>query len=517
MKKYFLILVSLLLAVLCACNFLPVNVTSVLSTENVSSGVTQVQVRTPSKAENEFPAHNFSAVMVGGVNSKDIVAFSKAMAENGWEPVTNCMGNYCDVGTNEHYKKGATFVFFSGHGYVDGSRGFFNYADLSQSLHTKVDRSIGRTDSYQYDGMNIWTETEYYCDMVENQQTQGLTDWIILAACNQLNLNTRGSIIDAMNTPSERPLKGVFSYNNLSGGNMDDYITAKFVQLCMNEGGQGKVAYAWFASHYLFAPFLTLRARAALRQGFQYGTLTSQMATAQDVNNEIKFWKFEENGNPMKYTENDKQTIIGEILLNNTQNTTIISKMNTEIADPGNIELSKQQAADDVLRDARIPDDFKYYKTGCIIEMDDDGSNEKTVAALHTFARYVDNIRVSIDPTHGEYLNVVVDGTDKAEIDLVTYIPTHINLDDSNVVKKINRNKLISKDEIIDIGLKAIKRVQEDKKGYYEDSKVKTAELVYVISPSSEDKLVLAWEIMDNNYAHATVDALNGSVLYWST
>ena len=48
-----------------------------------------------------------------------------------------------------------------------------------------------------------------------------------------------------------------------------------------------------------------------------------------------------------------------------------------------------------------------------------------------------------------------------------------------------------------------------------EAPKLESAELVYVVSPTDSNKLVLAWEILDDQGNVSIVDAVNGRILTW--
>ena len=195
---------------------------------------------------------------------------------------------------------------------------------------------------------------------------------------------------------------------------------------------------------------------------------------------------------------------------------TIISMMDTEIIDPGDVTQARIEAVAAVGRDSRIPNDFQLYVTNSIIEMDYDGANEKIVATLHTFARYIDGIRVATDPSHGEYLNVIIDGTEKAEINLFYSNTSDVNPNDPSQVKIIPKTHLLSREKAIAIGLIEIQRTQEETRGYYDVQELRSAELLYVKSKASPDRFVLAWEIIDTDFSQVVINALDGSTMYWS-
>ena len=381
------VLSLLMLVMLCSCSGIsspddteqspevtPTLPAVVIITPDLPSDDAAAPSNTP-KAEPRIPEHTFSAIKVSGLSPKDIIGFSGAMSANGWEPVVTCMGDYCDIGTEEHIHKGATIVLISGHGYIGGATSSYDSSYLAEAVHSNVNRSSGRTESYKYGTSGIWRQGGKYNDMVASHQAQEATDWIVMAACSQLSLDTKESIIDAMHTPSGRPLKGVLAYGAMSGGNIDGALLDKFVQLCMNSDGFGKVASAWFAAHQVYDPFLAVRARAALRKDFQNSTLTDQTADAQSAQNDIRFWKLTESSAPIKYPGHDASTIASEILVNREALTTV-SRVNIEPFDTTDAEQSKLHSSEAVELDSRVPNDFRLHTTARIIEMDYDGANE---------------------------------------------------------------------------------------------------------------------------------------------
>lgn len=478
---------------------------------NLDVDITEGQIPGESEEVIEIPGRTFTAQKVLGLGAKDARAFGEAMQNAGWSPRVTCLGNYCDIGTREHFETAATIVFLSGHGYVGDPKGYFNYSKLDSKIHEKVSRTDEGTDSYSYHNESVWSEMEEYANVVSHQQKQ-ITDWLVISACNQLRADTRVSVFEAMNEPSDRPLKGVLGYGSYQGSNRDELVLKKFVTLCLNDTGKERVAHAWFAAHEAYAPTLSARVRVALRDGFQDDTLNSEGAGREDTDNRIRLW-WMSRGDLMTQPNTDiPEEVAVEIEVNDTAENTI-ALTDIEIADPSDIPGSQEQAITAVEKDERIPADFQLHRTNTIIESDMDGENEVPMATLHTFARYINGIRVSVDPEQGEYLNLLMDGSKSAELDLVSRCKMEINIDGA---KMAARKDLLSKEEIVSLGLESSKQLQEENYGYAPEVKLKSIEPVYVVSPSNPQKMVLAWNVIDDQMVYVIVDARSGEVLYWS-
>lgn len=478
----------------------------------IDAGLVQEKGQEEKKESIENPGQTFTSQKVLGLNARDAKAFGEAMQNAGWSPEVTCLGTYCDIGTRDHFETAATIVFLSGHGYVGNPNGFFRYSNLDAGLHKYVDRSDEQTEYYTHNDESVWPETEEYSHVVFCQQKQ-TTDWLVIAACNQLRADTRVSVFEAMNEPSDRPLKGVLGYGSYQGSNRDGLVLKKFVALCQNGAGKERVAHAWFAAHEAYAPTLSPRARVALRDGFQDATLTSQGAERKDSGNQIRLW-WMSRGNVMPEANTDiPETVIIEIEVSAAANN-LIAVTDIAVTDPGDIPGSQEQAVAAAEEDGRIPGDFQLYRTNTIIESDMDGENEVPAATLHTFARYIDGIRVSVDPEQGEYLSLLMDGTNSAELDLVARCQTEINIEGARMAA---RTDLLPKEEIVSLGLESSRQLQAEHYGYSpEELTLKSIEPVYVVPPSEPHKMVLAWNVIDDQGVYVIVDARSGEVLYWS-
>ena len=474
--------------------------------------IVEEPIQDESEGVMEIPGRSFAAQKVLGLNAKDARAFGEAMQNAGWSPEITCLGNYCDIGTRDHFETAATIVFLSGHGYVGNPKGYFHYSNLDSEVHERVFRTDEGTEYYSYNNESVWSEMEEYCNVVSCQQKQ-ITDWLVISACNQLRADTRVSVFEAMNEPSDRPLKGVLGYGSYQGSNRDELVLKKFVTLCLNGTGKERVAYAWFAAHEAYAPTLSPRVRVALRDGFQDGTLTSQGAGREDSDNQIRLWWMSRGDLMIQPNTDIPEEVVVEIEVSEAADNTI-AITDVEITDQGDMLGSQEQAITAVEKDERIPTDFRLHRTNTIIESDMDGENEVPVATLHTFARYINGIRVSVDPEQGEYLNLLMDGTKSAEMDLVSRCQMEINIDGAKTAVK---KDLLSKEEIVSLGLESSKQLQAENYGYApEEVKLKSIEPVYVVSPSNPQKMVLAWNVIDNQMVYVIMDARSGEVLYWS-
>lgn len=403
-------------------------------------------------------------------------------------------------------------MFLSGHGYVDDSTGFFLYSDLESKNHEHVLRNDESTEFYSYKNESVWSEREEFHNVVSNHQKQD-TDWLVISACNQLRADTRVPVFEAMSEPSARPLKGVLGYGSYQGSSRDDLIMKKFVELCLNGTGKERVAHAWFAAHEVYDPSLSPRVRVALRDGFQDDTLTSQQANREDSDNPIRLWWMTRGELASQPNTDIPEEVAVEIAVNAAVENTILTT-DIELAAPDDIAVSQEQAIKAIQNAESIPSDFQLHRTNTIIESDMDGQNEVPMATLHTFARYIDGIRVSVDPLQGEYLNLLMDGTKTGELDLSLRYPMEIDIDKA---EKAVKKDLISKEEIIQLGLESSKQLQTEKHGYApEEITLKSIEPVYVVSPSDPLKMVLAWDVVDDQMIHVILDARSGDVLYWS-
>jgi hypothetical protein len=113
-------------------------------------------------------------------------------------------------------------------------------------------------------------------------------------------------------------------------------------------------------------------------------------------------------------------------------------------------------------------------------------------------------------------MNIIIDGTRQAEMDMEIHHSTRIDTGDPGQVRIIQTDELLPKDKVIEIGLKEIQRTQEERRGHYDTTQLRSAELVYVMSKTAPDRLVLAWEVTDNQFAQVVINALDGSSMYWS-
>lgn len=480
--------------------------------EEVSKDEDLMEEQDESLKITEIPKESFAALKVLGLNAKDAKAFGETMQNAGWTPQVTCLGNYCDIGTRDHFETAATIVFLSGHGYVGNPNGYFEYSALEPEVHEDVSRSDRGTEYYTYEEQPVWSETEEYSSVVSYQQKQ-ITDWLVMSACNQLRDDTRVSVFEAMNEPSDQPLKGVLGYGSYQGSNRDELVLEKFVTLCLNDSGKQRVAHAWFAAHEAYAPTLSPRVRVALRDGFQNATLTSQEAGSEDADNQIRLWWMSRGDLLTEPNTDIPEEVAVEIEVAKTaENTIAVSDI--ELVDPNDFLESQNQAIAAIENHNLIPTDFQLHRTNTMIESDMDGSNEVSVATLHTFARYIDGIRVSVDPEQGEYLNLLMDGTESAELDLVSRCQAEISIEGAEMAAK---GDLISKEDIVTLGLENSKRLQEENYGYApEELKLKSIEPVYVVSPSDPQKMVLAWNVLDDQLVYVIIDARSGEVLYWS-
>lgn len=483
-----------------------------MSTDEVPVIIIEKGVQDKSEKANEIPGRTFTAQKVSGLSPMDARAFGEAMQNAGWSPRLTCRGNYCDIGTREHFETAATIVFLSGHGYVENSSGMFLYSNLDSKNHENVLQTGENTEYYTYNNQSVWSEMEKFCNVVSNQQKQE-TDWLVISACNQLRADTRVSIFQAMSEPSDRPLKGVLGYSSYQGSSRDDLIMKKFVELCLNGTGKERVAHAWFAAHEVYDPSLSPRVRVALRDGFQGDTLTSQGANSEDSDNQIRLW-WMTRGDLISQPNTDiPEEVVVEVAVSDASENTILTT-DIGLADPGDITGSQEQAIIAAEQEENIPSDFRLHRTNTIIESDMDGQNEVPVATLHTFARYIGGIRVSVDLLQGEYLNLLMDGTKTAELDLGLRCRVAINMDGA---ERAAKKDLISKEEMVLLGLASSKQLQTEKHGYApEEIKLKAIEPVYVVSPSEPLKMVLAWDVVDDQMIHVILDARSGEVLYWS-
>ena len=96
---------------------------------------------------------------------------------------------------------------------------------------------------------------------------------------------------------------------------------------------------------------------------------------------------------------------------------------------------------------------------------------------------------------------------------MVLHSVSTIDINNPEQTKLIPTEELLSREDAVGMGLSAIKATQEERRGYYESADMRSIELIYVMK---EDRLVLAWEIIDVNFAQVAISALDGRVLYWS-
>lgn len=507
-----LMLLINLLITSCAAKTVEINTAVEVSIEEAPAINIEDGVQDKTAEANKIAGRTFTAQKVSGLSAMDARSFGAAMQEAGWSPMVTCLGNYCDIGTRGHFETAATIVFLSGHGYVEDSNGLFLYSVLDQKIHEQVLRAGENTESYSFNNQSVWSEMEKFYEVVSNQQKQ-VTDWLVISACNQLRADTRVSIFEAMSEPSDRPLKGVLGYSSFQGSSRDDLIMKKFVELCLNGKGKERVAHAWFAAHEVYDPSLSPRVRVALRDGFKDDTLTSEGASSEDFDNRIRLWWMTRGDLILQPNADIPEEVVVEVAVSDAAGNTILTT-DIELTDPDDIAGSQEQAIIAAEQAERIPSDFRLHRTNTIIESDMDGQNEVPVATLHTFARYISGIRVSVDPLQGEYINLLMDGTKTAELDLGLRFQTAINMDGA---ERAARKDLISKEEMVLLGLESSKQLQTEKHGYApEEITLKSIEPVYVVSPSDPLKMVLAWDVIDDQMIHVILDARSGEVLYWS-
>jgi|GEM_PF-2951189 len=463
---------------------------------------------TPAPDPNR-PAWSFSSIKVNGLNSADISGFGGAMAQGSWTPAITCVGDHCVVGSLAHLHTPATIVMVSGHGYV-GDKGYYMYSNLDEALHPLVDREGDRAEAFTYQGASVWDESEYFDELTAWHQ-QNATDWLVIAACNQLRSDTRGDIAAAMGRPAQRPLKGVLSYGDYSGTARDDLIMEAFARMCLRGAGQGKVATAWLAANDLYEPFMGTRARALVRDGFQTASLTSPFATAGDAGRALHMWRMggvERVSTPLSTMPN---RVAVTLTIQSPKNRGEVVQVPT--ASPADTAACRAAASSGAAADMYIPRDFILHKTNTIYQGNADGQNEHAVALLATFSRSIDGIRVSTDPEYGEVINLIMDGTGAAEMDALLRNGSAISTQGAIMA---NAADLLSREAAILRGLTLSRQVQEAKRGSPLGTALtlKAIEPVYVVSPQNPTQLVLAWDVMDDGYFSVVIDAQSGELLY---
>jgi len=422
----------------------------------------------------------YSAVKVQGLNSRDVKAFGREMVVQGIKPIISCKSTYCDIGTREHVLAEANIVFLTGHGYVENGEGQLYCSGVEQeSLFV-----FKREDGYDMG--------EYipYKDVVLAHQ-QNATDWLALAACNQLRRDTREGVLAAMEADSGHPLKGVLAYGNYSGTERDDLIMTKFARLCGSGVG---VANAWFAAHEICDPFLAIRTMAALREGHQNDALTD--SPAQNA--------------PLCLRQ------IGEAAYHDvTAATPERLAVEIPLGGPSVLTVEKIEIPDDKANDplafaaASLPGDFVRYKTNFISESGAQGDYAATVGGIYSYVRRIEGIRVAETAQNGEYACIILTGDKTADVIMEIRAPGAI---DTVGLEKTARNTLISREEAMDIGLEALRVKRE----LEEPPQFNAAEMIYALHPQDRRKLALCWKITDVDYIYAVLAADSGEVLYYS-
>lgn len=455
-------------------------------------------------------------------NEDDAYYFATAMQSNGWTPTITCRySRYCRVGTCDHLQNAnATIVYWSGHGLDDGT---FSYYTTPLAYH-----NYDRTHAQIVDGYVNYTEsTRKYYDYVKPLQTNSKTDWVVLASCNQMTTSTsRGKYKDILTTKSARPMKGILGYGAgaLAPDGTDNSIAQEFVRLCFDTSGRRRTTYAWLQANTKYGYY---NPTALIRADRIDDTLTSSAVPSNigsTTTPTIKYLYYD--ANKVLQTEtaslsvdlttnsltadnvNDNDSVVSEITLTNDQiegNITDEKGKNKLYSSGSNVIEDAQLVVNDT---NIISSDFKPFME-LTLNSEEDG-NKEVMESTVLFARYINGIRVSVLPGKGEQVFVTMSPDGYTEMSYS--IQKRFTLDQTKKSgTMVQKKDIIPQEKAIE---KALEKASKITERYLGDVAIENTDLVYVIAPQ-KDKLVLAWETLDNYGNYTYVNAVNGQEIVW--